>query len=57
MSDEEEGTAATAKSAGDNSQIEVYGRCRPSAKNDPTTTILNEGTHCSSRALHTRGAE
>ena len=28
--------------AGDNSQIEVYGRLRPSAKNDKTTTVLHD---------------
>jgi hypothetical protein len=33
------------KQAGDNSQIEVYGRLRPSNKNDKSVCIMNDGEH------------
>lgn len=45
MSDTEEDgdLGGASQKAGDNSQIEVYGRLRPSNKNDKTTTILADG--------------
>lgn len=41
--DEDADVGSSQRSAGDNSQIEVYGRLRPSNKNDKSTTVLAEG--------------
>lgn len=42
MSDDDEAGSGRAHQAGDNSQIEVYGRLRPSSKNDKSVYLLND---------------